>query len=69
MDVGGVADEHAFVDDLSQSVVTILDVTPALLRAGVRDGRSEEFWMPEGHYSPRTNRLVADEIARSWLSD
>ena len=69
LDASGVAYWQAFVDDLSQSGVAILDVTPALLRAGVRDGRSEEFWMPEGHYSPRTNRLVADEIARSWLAD
>lgn len=68
LDGGGPAYWQAFVEDLSKSGVAVLDLTPALLRAGLRDVRSGEFWMPEGHYSPRTNQLVADEIARSWLA-
>ena len=54
-----------WVDELEQRGVEVLDVTPDLLRAGVVQG--EEFWMPEGHYTPRSNRLVAEAIAAAWF--
>ncbi len=60
---------QALVEQLSKSGVEVLDLTPTLLGAGIRDGQSDEYWRPQGHYSPRTNQIVADEIARNWLAD
>jgi len=49
---------------LEASGIEVLDLTEKLLAAGVDQG--DPFWMPEGHYSPRTNRLVAAAIAEVW---
>lgn len=47
----------AFVASLRAGGVEVLDLSPALLAAGVL--RDEACWAPQGHYSPRTNAIVA----------
>jgi hypothetical protein len=41
--------------------IEVIDLTPAFVEAGV--AIDETWWMPGGHYSPRTNALVADALA------
>jgi hypothetical protein len=54
-----------FVDALRESGLDVLDLSAALLRAGV--GQDERYWMPEGHYTPLTNGLVAAAIEEAWF--
>jgi len=51
------------VRDLAGRGIECIDCTSALLAGGAEhDGA---YWMPEGHYSPTGNRLVADELGRA----
>jgi hypothetical protein len=56
----------SWTEELELQGVEVLDVTSELLRAGVEPGA--EFWMPEGHYTPHSNRLVAEAITSGWFS-
>lgn len=52
-------------EELAATGIEVLDLTPMLANAGATDDPS--FWMPGGHYSPKTNRLVAERAAAEWL--
>ena len=47
-----------FVEELQRMGVEVHDLSPVIERAGGLD--NPELWMPEGHYSPLANRLVAE---------
>ena len=57
---GGAPYWSRLVEDLEAEGVAVTDLTPSLRAAGGSE-RSELF-MPEGHWSPLGNRLVADEL-------
>jgi len=52
------------VDALRLEGVEVLDLSHALLEAGVTQG--DTYWMPGGHYSARTNAIVAGAIDAAW---
>lgn len=52
------------LEDLRAAGIECLDVGPRLVAEGAAEGPEERFWMPQLHYSPRTNRIVAEELAR-----
>lgn len=69
----GIADLHAvksgstrywgrFLDQLEARGVDVFELTGCLLRAGGPERR--ELYMPQGHWSPEGNRLVATELLR-----
>lgn len=56
---------EGLTDELRAAGVEVLDASKALQAAG---GAEEPgLWMPEGHYSPEANAVVAREIAERWL--
>lgn len=53
------------VAQLVDSGIEVHDVARSFHQAGVVHG--PKHWMPQGHYSPRGNQLVADSIGAAWL--
>lgn len=47
--------------------IEVVDLGPVLLAAGALDDATA--WMPGGHYSPRTNGIVAEALARRLDED
>lgn len=56
------------LEELRASDVDWLDVGPRLLAEGAAEDPGGSFWMPQLHYSPRANEVVAEELA-SQLSE
>lgn len=50
--------------ELADGGIEVLDVGPRLLEVGAADDDEGRYWMPQSHYSPLANRIVADELAR-----
>jgi hypothetical protein len=51
------------VEDLQGSGLECVDVTPDLLNAGLET--ADRFWMPQEHYSPEGNCIVAGALERA----
>ena len=47
--------------------VPVLDASRTLALAG--GAQASDLWQPEGHYSPRANRLVAEALHAAWLEE
>ena len=60
MERGGAAYWSLLVEDLEAEGVAVTDLTPCLRAAG--GSQRGELFMPQGHWSPLGNRLVADEL-------
>jgi hypothetical protein len=54
---------RGLVADLEGRGLECIDVTPVLQAAGAAEDRS--LWMPQQHYGPEANRLVADAVERA----
>lgn len=52
------------VADLERRGISTFDAGPALLAAGA--ATDDALWMPEGHYAPAANGIVADAVL-GWL--
>jgi hypothetical protein len=63
-DLRGAAYWDDLVDDLRAAGVDCFDASPPLRLAG---GAAEPaLWMPQEHYSPKGNAVVADAIRAAW---
>jgi hypothetical protein len=56
-----------FVDSIEAAGLRTLDPTAELLDAGALEDR--DFWMPDWHYGPLGNRVVADAILSEWETE
>ena len=61
----GVAPWSPLVDAIEAENIPVLDVSETLILAG--GAQASDLWQPEGHYSPRANRLVAEALYAAWL--
>ncbi len=61
---GGPAAVSGLLAELRDAGIEIVDVTPFLLRAGIRGG-GEPWFQPGGHYTARTAEVVAAALAAS----